>query len=165
MRHGKTHYGYKSHISIDRKHKVIRNTPSHQQKFTIARSSRNCWMRTIWQCLADPAYRSVERKAALPGAHYRSHIHCKSIRKRRLNERERKSKPKNDQEFGLELSTCLPSRLIDWCGWQDEARYGYGCCQKNEREDTGLSLICWRLLAFVGFLEVLSTTNQENVLA
>ncbi len=24
MRHGKTHYGYKSHISIDRKHKVIR---------------------------------------------------------------------------------------------------------------------------------------------
>ncbi len=24
MKHGKTHYGYKNHISIDRKHKVIR---------------------------------------------------------------------------------------------------------------------------------------------
>ncbi|WP_330178198.1 hypothetical protein [Candidatus Vondammii sp. HM_W22] len=24
MKHGKIHYGYKNHISIDRKHKVIR---------------------------------------------------------------------------------------------------------------------------------------------
>ncbi|WP_241086059.1 transposase [Candidatus Vondammii sp. HM_W22] len=49
---------------------------------------------SVW---ADSAYRSVEREAALPGAHYRSHIHRKSARKRPLNEREQEANRKRSR--------------------------------------------------------------------
>ncbi len=51
MKHGKTHYGYKNRISIDRMHKIIR-------KYAItsaeARSLRNCWMRTTIIAVSGP---------------------------------------------------------------------------------------------------------------
>ncbi len=39
-----------------------------------------------------------------------------------------KRQTENDQEFGLELSICLPSRPIDWCvasGKSESAEDGY----------------------------------------
>ncbi len=89
-KHGKTHYGYKSHISINRKHKVIRkyvitSAEVHDSQIFEERLDENNSNGSVW---ADSAYRSVEREAALPGAHYRSQIHRKSTRKRPLNERE-----------------------------------------------------------------------------
>ena len=87
-----------------------------------------------------------------------------------------KRQTENDQEFGLELSTCLPSRPIDWCvasgklgqreDWYDKFGLQHAsirvagrikqamdmdCCQKNEREDTGLSRFArdyWLLSVF-----------------
>ncbi len=85
MKHGKTHYGYKSHISIDRKHKVIRkyaitSAEVHDSQVFEELQDENNNNGSVW---ADSAYRSVEREAALPGVpHYRSQIHRKSIRKR-----------------------------------------------------------------------------------
>nr|WP_330178555.1 transposase [Candidatus Vondammii sp. HM_W22] len=94
-----------------RKHKVIRkyvttSAEVHDSQVFEERLDENNSNGRVW---ADSAYRSVEREAALPGAHYRSHIHRKSTRKRLLNERG-KRQTENDQEFGLELSTCFLSR-------------------------------------------------------
>ncbi|WP_445083942.1 transposase [Candidatus Vondammii sp. HM_W22] len=68
-KHGKTHYGYKSHISIDRKHKVIRkyaitSAEVYDSKVFEERLDENNSKISVW---ADSAYRSVEREAALPG--------------------------------------------------------------------------------------------------
>ncbi|MEE9357323.1 transposase [Candidatus Vondammii sp. HM_W22] len=69
MKHGKTHYGYKNRISIDRKHKVIRKyaitsaevRDSQVFKELLDENNNNGSVR------ADSAYRSVEWEAALPG--------------------------------------------------------------------------------------------------
>lgn len=89
-KHGKAHYGYKNHISVDRRHKVIRkyavtsaevhDSQVFEELLDETNSSGDIW--------ADSAYRSAEREAALPGSGYRSHIHRKATRKRPLNERE-----------------------------------------------------------------------------
>ncbi|WP_241085153.1 transposase [Candidatus Vondammii sp. HM_W22] len=47
--------------------KSFASTPSHQQKSTIARSSRNGWMRTIMAVSGSILLAAVEREAALPG--------------------------------------------------------------------------------------------------
>ncbi|WP_241086262.1 transposase [Candidatus Vondammii sp. HM_W22] len=69
MKHGKTHYGYKNHISIDRKHKVIRkhaitSAKVHDSQVFEELLDENNSNGSVW---ADSAYRSVEREAALPG--------------------------------------------------------------------------------------------------
>ncbi|WP_241086330.1 transposase [Candidatus Vondammii sp. HM_W22] len=77
MKHGKTHYGYKKHISIDRKHKAIRkyaitSAEVHDSQVFEELLDENNSNRSVW---ADSAYHSVEREVALPGAHYCSQIH------------------------------------------------------------------------------------------
>ncbi len=79
MKRGKKHYGYKKTIGIDRKHKVIHkyaitSAEVHDSQVFEERLDENNSNGSVW---ADSAYRSVEREAALPGAHYRSHIHRK----------------------------------------------------------------------------------------
>ncbi len=69
MKHGKTHYGYKNHISIDRKHKVIRkyaitSAEVHDSQAFEELLDENNNNGSVW---ADSAYCSVEREAALPG--------------------------------------------------------------------------------------------------
>ncbi|WP_241086253.1 transposase [Candidatus Vondammii sp. HM_W22] len=60
MKHGKTHYGYKNHISIDRKYKVIRKpaiTPAevHDSQVFEELLDENNSNRSVW---ADSVYRS-----------------------------------------------------------------------------------------------------------
>ncbi|WP_320416379.1 transposase [Candidatus Vondammii sp. HM_W22] len=60
MKHGKTHYGYKNHISIDRKQKVIRkyaitSAEVHDSQVFKERLDENNSNGGIW---ADSAYRS-----------------------------------------------------------------------------------------------------------
>jgi len=98
-KHGKTHYGYKNHISIDQKHKVIRkyvvtsaevhDSQAFEELLDETNSNGSIW--------ADSAYRSAEREAALSDANYRSHIHHKSTRKRPLNEREQEANRKRSK--------------------------------------------------------------------
>jgi hypothetical protein len=61
-KHGRSHYGYKNHISIDRRHKLVRrytvtNAARHDsQEFdTVLDDTNTC--RDVW---ADSAYRSAE---------------------------------------------------------------------------------------------------------
>ncbi len=89
-KHGKTHYGYKNHISIDRQNKVIRkytvtSAEVHDSQVFEELMDDNNSNGSVW---ADSAYRSAECEVALREANYRSHIHRKSTRKRPLNERE-----------------------------------------------------------------------------
>jgi IS5 family transposase len=88
-KHGKSHYGYKNHISIDRQHKVIRkyavtSAEVHDsQVFEVLLDEHNS-SADVW---ADSAYRSAEREADLRQAGYRSHVHRKGARGRQLDAR------------------------------------------------------------------------------
>jgi len=95
-KHGKTHYGYKNHISIDRQDKVIRkygvtSAEVHDSQVFEALLDPTNSSGSVW---ADSAYRSTAREAALREANYRSHIHRKGTRKRPLNTREQEANRK-----------------------------------------------------------------------
>lgn len=98
-KHGKTHYGYKNHISVDRQHKVIRkyavtSAEVHDSRvFEVLLDERNS-SGSVW---ADSAYRSAEREATLPKSGYRSHIHRKATRKRPLTKREKEANTKRSK--------------------------------------------------------------------
>ncbi len=98
-KHGKNHYGYKNHISVDRQHKIIRkfavtsaevhDSQVFEELLDETNSNGNVW--------ADSAYRSADREATLPSAGYRSHIHRKATRKRPLNIREQEANRKRSK--------------------------------------------------------------------
>ncbi len=85
MKHGKTHYGYKNHISIDRKHKVIR-------KYAI--TSAEVHDSQVFEELLDE---SNSNGSVWADFAYRSQIHRKSTRKRPLNEREQEANRKRSR--------------------------------------------------------------------
>ena len=99
IKHGKTHYGYKNHVSVDRQHKVIRRyavTSAEQHDSQVfeelldpGNSSGDVW--------ADSAYRSALREALLRTANYRSRIHRKGSRGRALNAREKEANRKRSK--------------------------------------------------------------------
>lgn len=92
-KHGKTYYGYKNHISIDRKHKLVRQfdithaAVHDSQVFDTlldpANTSADLW--------ADSAYSSKEREAELEAQGYRSHIQTKGTANQPLSERAQKA--------------------------------------------------------------------------
>jgi len=92
-KHGKSHYGYKNHINIDKKDKLIRryqvtNAAVHDsQVFDDVLDEENSG-RSIW---ADSAYRSKEREKQLQEAGYNSRIQHKGNRHKALNKQQRKS--------------------------------------------------------------------------
>ena len=98
-KHGKSHYGYKNHISVDRQHKIIRRysvTPASvhdSQEFEGLLDGQNS-SRDIW---ADSAYRSAELEQKLKERGYRSHVHRKGSRKRSLNAREQEANRKRSR--------------------------------------------------------------------
>lgn len=74
-----THYGYINHISIDRKHKLIRHfevtaaSVADNQVFDVLLDEENS-RADVW---ADAAYRSKAQEEKLKAEGYRSHIHSK----------------------------------------------------------------------------------------
>ncbi len=95
-KHGKSHYGYKNHIGIDRKNKVIRNyavssAEVHDSQVFEDLIDEHNSSADIW---ADSAYYSGDRQQALKEAGYRSRIHRKGTRRRKLNEREQEANRK-----------------------------------------------------------------------
>ena len=88
----RSHHGYKNHINVDRRHKLIRRytitdaAPHDSQEFDTVLDPDNT-ARDIW---ADSAYRSAKIEARLAEQHYRSRIHRRPWRNRPLTERENK---------------------------------------------------------------------------
>jgi len=86
------HYGYKNHVNIDRKHKLIRNfkvtaASVHDSQALEDILDTNNGSRDIW---ADSAYKSEKIENLLEGKGIRSHIHDKGIRNHPLNELQKK---------------------------------------------------------------------------
>ena len=89
-KHGRSYYGYKNHIGVDRKHKLIRRQTTtdasvhDSQKLddVLDRSNTSC---EVW---ADSAYRSAEIEARLEAKGYKSRVHKRARRNRPLTQRE-----------------------------------------------------------------------------
>ena len=89
-KHGKSHYGYKNHINVDKDHKLIRRyavtdaSVHDSQVFDEMLDEENSG-RSIW---ADAAYRSEAREQQLREQGYKSRIHRKGNSRRGLNKQE-----------------------------------------------------------------------------
>jgi len=87
-KHGKSHYGFKNHVNVDRKHKLVRryhvsNAAVHDSQAVDHLLMRGNTGSGVW---ADAAYRSEEMEAKLRDQKLTSHIHRKGMRGKPLTE-------------------------------------------------------------------------------
>ena len=90
-KHGRSYFGYKNHISIDRKHKLIRQSAVtdasvHDSRVLDLVLDPDNAGSQVW---ADSAYRSAETEEWLAEQDYRSRVHHRAWRNRPLNARQR----------------------------------------------------------------------------
>ena len=89
-KNGQNHYGYKNHINVDVKHKLIRDyevTPAsvHDSQVFEELLDEDNSSRDVW---ADSAYRSEEKLEELKKRNYREHLQRKGCRHKKLTQRE-----------------------------------------------------------------------------
>jgi len=89
-KHGKSYFGYKNHVSVDRKHKVIRryaetDASVHDSQKLDEVLDRSNTGNEVW---ADSAYRSAEIEAGLKEKGYKSRVHRRGARNRPLSQRQ-----------------------------------------------------------------------------
>ena len=123
VKHGVSHFGYKNHISMDVKHKLIRKwavTPAcvHDSKIFEELLDENNSGRGVW---ADSAYRSEEIEERLRGSH-RSQIHHKGYRdhplseaKQKVNQKRSRTRARVEHIFGFQ-ATSMGGSLIRCVG-------------------------------------------------
>lgn len=90
-KHGKSHYGYKNHINVDRRHKLVRryrvtDAAVHDSQVMGDILDRDNTASDVW---ADSAYRSSEIERKLEEKGLKSRIHRKGYRNKPLGEREK----------------------------------------------------------------------------
>jgi IS5 family transposase len=89
-KHDKSYYGYKNHLSIDRKYKLVRRyaetdaSVHDSQKLDEVLDKSNTG-NEVW---ADSAYRSAESEAKLKEQGYKSRMHRRGVRNHPLSERQ-----------------------------------------------------------------------------
>ncbi len=88
-KHGKSHYGYKNHVSVDRRHKLVRryrvtDAAVHDSQVVDDILDPDNTASDVW---ADSAYRSAEIEAKLEERGLKSRIHRKGHRNKPLSER------------------------------------------------------------------------------
>ncbi len=104
-KHGKSHYGYKNHVNVDQKHKLIRryhvtDAAVHDSQVVDELLTRGNTGSGVW---ADAAYRSEEMETALKARGLTSHIHRKGKRGKPLTEQAQKSnRPKSTVRVRVE---------------------------------------------------------------
>ena len=89
-KHGKSHYGYKNHVNVDRRHKLIRrykvtDASVHDSQVLDDVLDDDNTASEVW---ADSAYRSAEIERKLDERGLKSRIHRKAQRNRPLRKRE-----------------------------------------------------------------------------
>ena len=92
-KHGKSHYGYKNHVNVDRQHKLVRRYHVSDAALHDSQAVDHLLMRGntgagVW---ADPAYRSEEMEARLRARGLKSRIHRKGKRGKPLSEQGKSS--------------------------------------------------------------------------
>jgi len=90
-KHGKDHYGYKNHLDIDVKHKLIRDyeiTPAstHDSNVFEQLLDKNNSCRDVW---ADSAYGSKQKREHLRKRGFRCQVQRKGYRYKKLTQRQR----------------------------------------------------------------------------
>jgi len=88
-KHGNSHYGYKNHISVDRRHKLVRryrvtDAAVHDSQVVDDLLDPGNTASEVW---ADSAYQSAEIEAKLEEKGLKSRIHRKGHRNKPLSER------------------------------------------------------------------------------
>ena len=89
-KHGRSHFGYKNHVNVDRRHKLVRRyqvTPASVHDSQVVDDILDP-DNTASDVFADSAYRSAEIEAKLAEQGLKSRIHRKGRRGRPLGERE-----------------------------------------------------------------------------
>jgi IS5 family transposase len=91
-KHGRSFYGYKNHLSIDCRHKLVRrytvtDAARHDSQELEALLDPDNTARDVW---ADSAYRSAESEAKLAERGFKSRIHRRAARQRPLTPREQR---------------------------------------------------------------------------
>jgi len=90
-KHGKDHYGYKNHLDVDVKHKLIRDyqvTPAstHDSNVFEQLLDKNNSCRDVW---ADSAYGSKQKREYLRKHGFRCQVQRKGYRYKKLTQRQR----------------------------------------------------------------------------
>ena len=98
-KHGKSHYGYKNHINVDRRHKLVRryqvtDAAVHDSQVVDDILDPDNTASDVW---ADSAYRSAEIEAKLEEKGLKSRIHRKGHRNKPLSEREQRGNKTRSQ--------------------------------------------------------------------
>jgi IS5 family transposase len=93
QKHGKSHYGYKNHVNVDRMHKLVRryhvtDAAVHDSQMVEGLLTRGNTGSGVW---ADAAYRSAEIEIILKAKGVTSHIHRKGRRGKPLTEQAKAS--------------------------------------------------------------------------
>ena len=92
-KHGKSHYGYKNHVNVDRKYKLVRRYHVTDAAVHDSQAVDHLLMQGntgagVW---ADSAYRSKEMEDKLRARKLRSRIHRKGARGKPLGEQAKRS--------------------------------------------------------------------------
>lgn len=95
-KNGKNHFGYKNHVCIDNKHKLIRNYDTtsaevHDSEVFHEILDDDNTNQTVW---ADSAYYSKESEEVLSEAEVKSKVHRKGYRNKKLSDFQRKQNRK-----------------------------------------------------------------------
>lgn len=91
-KHGKSHYGYKNHVNVDRRHKLVRrykvtDAAVHDSRVLDDVLDADNTASGVW---ADSAYRSAEIEAKLEEKGLNSRVQRKGHRNKPLSEREKR---------------------------------------------------------------------------
>jgi IS5 family transposase len=90
-KHGKSYFGYKNHVGVDKMHKLIRKwaatdaSPHDSQKLNDILDPSNT-SKEVW---ADSAYRSAKIEKGLKAKGYKSRVHLRGARNRQLSEKQK----------------------------------------------------------------------------
>jgi IS5 family transposase len=89
-KHGKSYFGYKDHIGVDKTYKVIRKWDAtdasvHDSQKLDEIIDRNNTSNKVW---ADPAYRSAEAETKLKENGFESRVHYRGARNKALTEQQ-----------------------------------------------------------------------------
>jgi len=113
-KHSQRHYGYKNHVNVDHKHKLIRcfdvtDASVHDSQVLDEVLDPGNTGADVW---ADSAYRSAETEQTLKENGYRSRIHYKGKRnkplsehKQQLNRRRSRVRARVEHVFGFQENT------------------------------------------------------------
>ena len=92
-KHGRSYYGYKNHVSADRRHKLVRryavtDAARHDSQELDGLLDNSNTASDVW---ADSAYRSKETEEKLEAAGFKSRIHRRATRAKPLSERQKQA--------------------------------------------------------------------------